>query len=192
MRARRFSRPSIYLALHMISLGYFRVAAIVHEPFRRLAFLFHLCEYALCLVVLAVRARGHLAITLDLLLSAHVAGLCPVSIVTPSAQFHVLWLFSSSLDRPGRCDHPYRPAQTCSGEAATDRTGRCQRCAEAAGSSLAAVHRRSRSVRCSWLREWSNSKVWGAQVAPAVWDGGRGVLWKGRAKGKGGAKFRAS
>jgi hypothetical protein len=152
IRARRFSRPSMYLALRMISPRCCTVAAIADAPFRRLALLLHLCEYALCLVVLAMRTRRHLAITLDLLLSAHIAGLCPVSIVTLSSQLYVPWRFSASLGHPGHCGHPYRLAQTCSVEAATGRTGRCQTCAEAAGSSLAAVHRRNRSVRCSWRR----------------------------------------
>lgn len=152
----------MYLALHMISLKYCTVVAIADTPFRRLTLLLHLREYALCLVVLAMRARGHLAITLDLLLSAHIAGLHFVSVVTLSPRLYVPWLSFSSSDRLGHCDRPYRPAQTCSGEAATDRTDRCQRCAEAAGSSLAAVRRSSRSARCSWWQGQSKSGMRGA------------------------------
>jgi hypothetical protein len=132
------------------------VAAIADAPFRRLTLLLDLCEDALCLIVLAVCARRHLAITLDLLLSAHIAGLCPVSIAKQPYRLDVPELFFSSLGHPDHCGRPCRHVQTCSGEAATGRTGRCQRCAEAAGSSLAAVRRRSRSVRYSWRRGDAN------------------------------------
>ena len=47
----------------------------VDAPFGRIPLLLHLREDALGLVVLAVRACRHLAVTLDLLLPAHVARL---------------------------------------------------------------------------------------------------------------------
>jgi hypothetical protein len=59
------------------------VGQLADAPFRRLALLLDLCEDAFCLVVQAMCARGHLAVTLDLLLSAHIAGLLLVSTIKP-------------------------------------------------------------------------------------------------------------
>ena len=59
------------------------VEQLADAPFRRLALLLDLCEDAFCLVVLAMCTGGHLAVTLDLLLSAHIAGLLLVSIIKP-------------------------------------------------------------------------------------------------------------
>ena len=141
-------------------------------PFRRLALLLDLCEDAFCLVILAMCTRGQLAVTLDLFLAAHIAGLRPVSIVTPPSRLYVPLRSASSLGRPARFGHPYHPVRTCSGEVAMGRIGRCQRCAEAAGSSLAAVHRKSRSVRYSWQREytdWIVGREWGCRsLLPGV------------------------
>ena len=47
----------------------------LHIPFWWIPFLFHLCEYAVGLVVDTMRTLGHLAVALDLLLPAHVASL---------------------------------------------------------------------------------------------------------------------
>lgn len=44
-------------------------------PFWRIPFFFHLCENTIGLVVDTMRTLGHLAVTFDLLLPAHVASL---------------------------------------------------------------------------------------------------------------------
>lgn len=59
---------------------------MLDSPFRRLTLLLDLCEDAFRLVVLAVGARGHLAVALDLLLAAHVARLQAVSIVPAASR----------------------------------------------------------------------------------------------------------
>jgi hypothetical protein len=53
MRASRFSRPSMYLALLVVSIS-FCPAHPNYPPLRRLPFLLDLCEDAFCLVILAV------------------------------------------------------------------------------------------------------------------------------------------
>ena len=62
-----------------------REGACILLPFRRIALLLDLSEYALRLVILAVRTSRHLAVAFDLLLPAHVAGLeCDISSCSPS------------------------------------------------------------------------------------------------------------
>lgn len=67
-------------------------------PFWRLALLLDLGEDALGLVVDAVRARGHLAITLDFLLAAHVAGLAAISALVATCP--------CCVSAPHPCDPP--------------------------------------------------------------------------------------
>lgn len=75
MRPRRFSSPSIYFALQLSVSSCWRTVVQGHSPFGRLALLFHLGEDALGLVVLAVGASGHLAVTFDFLFATHVTRL---------------------------------------------------------------------------------------------------------------------
>jgi hypothetical protein len=74
MRPRRFSSPSIYLALDK-EVRIYRAdrRTRIDLPFGRISFLLDLCKDTFCLVVYAVAAFGHLAITFYLLLPAHVA-----------------------------------------------------------------------------------------------------------------------
>jgi hypothetical protein len=151
IRARRFSSPSMYLAL----LPSAPVASVVSDlPFRGLPLLLHLREYAFRLVVLAMCTRWHLAVALDLLLAAHIACLQPVSIVPPAHTLYVPVLYVVAWDhwnRHGRRDRHSRRGRTLGpGAFARGRIGRCQRCA-GAGSSWAARHS-SRWERCSWWR----------------------------------------
>jgi len=77
MRPKRFSNPSIYLALDK-SVHHPVVSKSSHgSPLWRVALLFHLSEYTFRLVVLTVRAGGHLAVTLYLLLPTHITRLPP-------------------------------------------------------------------------------------------------------------------
>jgi hypothetical protein len=87
MRAKRFSKPSMYLALLLSALPSLRTPSYV--PFRWLPLLLYLCEDAFRLVVLAVCARGHLAVALDLLLPAHITRLPHVSIIRPTPTIYV-------------------------------------------------------------------------------------------------------
>lgn len=75
MRPSRFSSPSMYLALLVQSVLATIVAISAPVlPFWRVPLLLYLSEDTLGLVVFAMGAFGHLSITLDLLLPAHVAG----------------------------------------------------------------------------------------------------------------------
>jgi hypothetical protein len=65
----------MYLALLYLSTLPNFSCVKVDIPFGRIPLLLNLCEDAFCLVVDAVRALGHLAVALDLLLPAHIAGL---------------------------------------------------------------------------------------------------------------------
>ena len=64
----------MYLALLIVRLP-LHPAHSEYPPLRRLPLLLDLCEDAFRLVILAMCARGHLAVALDLLLPAHVARL---------------------------------------------------------------------------------------------------------------------
>lgn len=75
MRPRRFSSPSMYLALTFVLVASGSNAAQVHSPFGWLALLFHLGEDAFSLVVCTMCAGWHFAIALDLLLATHVTSL---------------------------------------------------------------------------------------------------------------------
>lgn len=76
IRPSRFSRPSMYLCLLVISINLSRGGGGMFQvPFWRIALLFDLRKDAFGLVILAVRACRHLSVALDLLLSAHVASL---------------------------------------------------------------------------------------------------------------------
>ena len=84
MRPNLFSRPSMYLALDAYgklssagpACGQQRVAGIRKDvPLGRIALLLDLGEDAVGFVIDAMRASRKLAVALDLLLSAHVAGL---------------------------------------------------------------------------------------------------------------------
>ena len=78
MRPRRFSNPSIYLALQGPSVRFkviFSKKPMHYLPFGRVTLLLNLREDTICLVVNAVRALRHLAVAFDLFLSTHVASL---------------------------------------------------------------------------------------------------------------------
>jgi hypothetical protein len=77
MRPRRFSKPSMYFALHCPSQiqSSAQVRRNNHSPFRGISFLLDLGKDTIRLIVDTVRALGHLAVALDLFLPAHIASL---------------------------------------------------------------------------------------------------------------------
>ena len=65
----------MYFALLRDQLEFSLVRVSGRLPFGLSPLLFHLCENALVLVSLAMRALGHFRVAFDLLLPAHVTGL---------------------------------------------------------------------------------------------------------------------
>lgn len=127
MRPRRFSSPSIYLALGESAHRSHSHPKPRRSPFWRIALLLYLCEDAFRLVVLAVCAGGHLAVALYLLLTTHIARLPPFSqhlclspLCSANPTRAILLLFGS-LSFPSSGPYPLRssvnsePAGNCGG-----------------------------------------------------------------------------
>src|SRR5690242_19221873 len=169
-------------------------------PLGRLALLLDLCEDALCLVVLAVRARRHLAVTLDLLLPAHVAGLCGVSVMTPDSRWCAV-LYPCNPPPLGVAlvvdvvhvildEHVLGQLRRVELAAAED--ARRRRVHHGRRTGIIAVWRRVHGSGGTRMRLWVGSRRAGG-LKPSGY-GGRGVLWSSTtgSESKSGANFWAT